>query len=58
MGVKDFELTPQEEDKTNEGEMEELMPELVEMVLHQVDHLTLTTCHFVCNSWKSMLQEP
>jgi hypothetical protein len=31
--------------------MEELMPELVEMVLSRVDRLGLVACSFVCTTW-------
>jgi hypothetical protein len=31
--------------------MEELMPELVELVLGQVDRLDLVACRFVCTTW-------
>jgi hypothetical protein len=31
--------------------MEELMPELVALVLSQVDHVSHMACHFVC-CWK------
>jgi hypothetical protein len=31
--------------------MEELMPELVALMLNQVDHHSLIACRFVCTTW-------
>jgi hypothetical protein len=41
----------EDDDNKKDGMMEELMPELVEMVLSQVDRVSLVACRFVCTSW-------
>jgi hypothetical protein len=38
-------------DEDNTTRMEELMPELVEMVLSQVNCVSLDACRFVCTTW-------
>jgi hypothetical protein len=40
------------------SEMEELMPELVEMVLSQVNRLGLIACRFVCTTWMRASPRP
>jgi hypothetical protein len=41
---------PKNEDK-DQSKIEELMPELVEMVLGHVDRVGLVACRFVCTTW-------
>jgi hypothetical protein len=38
--------------------MEELMPELVGMVLSQVDRINLVACRFVCATWMRITSPP
>jgi hypothetical protein len=34
--------------------VEELMPELMELVLSHIDHASLVACQFVCTTWMTM----
>jgi hypothetical protein len=47
-----------ENDNNNKAKMEELMPELVELILGQVDCLSLTVVRFVSTAWMRMVSPP
>jgi hypothetical protein len=50
-------FNPKNEDK-DQRKMEELMPELVEMVLSHVDRVSLVACRFVCTTWMRTTTTP